>query len=1300
MKKKLGISILAGVVIFTCILSVLGIIYTTVNNDVYAAEKRDDFSFAIDSTTGKVKKYKFPLEEVFGFNMILPSGVEKKDVTFKEKNNAGNIEIIKGEDGICGVKGVKLGSGTLIASITVNGKNYETSTTFEVVEGEFSFPIYDKVIKKYVDKSAFEVGENITFKMNLPSGYTQKDVEFTEVGNKGLLSIDNNSLKIVATNEGKGVLQAHLKGTNYYADVDFEVIAKKNNTQTSNSSTSNNKNNTSETNKVKNTKVTFKEKTRIVTFNGKKQKITEGPITSGIKSGSLVWSISDPSIASIEGSTYSNSASITINKVGTVTITATYPETGASDTKEIIIYPDSLSIINSESGSEIKDNLSLASGETLNIEARINGKKIEKDKLKYTSSNGKVCSIDENGKINAVSTGTATVKLMLKDNNKTKAHITIKVSGTDEEKMQKGTFSFPIDTETNMVKQYKGKYAFVIENKEGYGFNMIVPEGAENYPITYSCSPSNLLQINDNGVTALKTGTGTLTAKMKIGNKTKTATTKFEVFETMAEKEKAGGAEIPYINVSFEKESMVVQKNNSVTLKPVVDTNILKKDYELIWTSNNDQIVSVNKNGKIQALQAGTADIKLEVKLKEGLNVSTVPATIKVEVKEKVVLVNSLKLETNLEKKSNTYLLKTDHPYTMEFSVLPENASQKDYSIEVEDKENFIVNGKTVIAINPEKKSKLIVRSLDSGNKTTTLNIESIISDSEIESLKPITDMKNGITINVGETLRFRNVEEKVVISRNNVNISLDYDETVISITGKKLGETKITLSYNGKKVVIPVKIATTIPEKAMEDDKIPVLKLAFPQDSKTGDTKDYVNDYPFVVGTYYKVKDNIDIYPINATNKELNVTVSDTNAFTVTPDGSVIANLPNKTATLTVQSVSDPSVNRSVQIASVDSQIKEIKFAKDYVNGVSPLTSEQAWGFNFIITLKNGYTYNPVTEPEVVNKEEYKKLNKQINIVSSDESLVKIIDNGANVVKGKNGSGTLTAYVSYDESIKTTCKFDSIGIDENVKIQNARFARNIYEIGLSEGQNKYLPIITLSNGEVLDPSKDYDDPNGIATTAEYQNYLSQLELKNIEADNTGYMSTESLVVIMKNDNNLLIDPKYAGKCKLGLVIKGSDIVIATTELNIVDDINNSSSSTTSTGNVSATITEIDHATTTTNKNLKITNVTFVDRSYVLEGNYGYAFNPKIKLSDGTELSKSSKDSDVYKYYLNMTDFYLVNDSSTDTIDFGVVEVLNNESLENDSPKALVPLKNGKVILAVGYNGITYDTVPVTVSIK
>lgn len=1282
MKKKLGISIIVGVIILSCILSVVGIAYTAFNN-VYAADTREDFSFAI--VDGKVKTYDFPLEETYGFNMILPEGVTKQDVTFSEKNNAGLLNIATGDDGVQSVTGIKLGKGTLIATITVNGKKYEATTTFEVVENEFSFPISDKVIKQYVGDDALIIGDEKTFKLNLPSGYTMDDVEYAEQGNKGLLEINNIDKSITPKKEGTGVLVANIKGTDKYASVKFEVIGKKESTTNkNNTTTTTNSNNKNTSSKKKGITIEFAVQQRIITYNGKDMIIYESPITSGIKRGEVKFTSSDSSIAEVVTSSGMNQAKITIKKTGKVILTAYSPDGDVSATKEILINSKDLDVYDISNNKKITDTtIALEVGETLSISMKEYEQDLSNNEIEYTSSNGKVCSIDENGNITALAKGTTTIKGKLANNNKSSGQIIVKVSGSKEEKMQSGTFSFPIDPETNKIKVYTGKYAFVVGN--GYTFDMVRPEGTESYDIEYSTNVKDMIEIYEDGsgkgVRFLKTGSGTLTAKMKIGNTTKTAKTKFEVVATMAEKEQAGGTEIPYINLSFDKKNMVIEKGNSVTLDLDIDTNIPKKDYELVWTASKEGYVEINKNGRVTPVKSGTVDITVSVKDKPDVS-----STITLEIQEEVTLVSSLSLATDLPKKGSSYLVTTNEPYTMDFTVLPSYATLPDYSIEVEDTENFIVDGKTVIALTPGVKTKLIARALDSGNKSKTITIESVISDAELASLKSILE-NNEITIKIGETLRFRNLEnisEKVTISRSGSNFILDYDEDLVELTGKRLGTGKVTVKYGDKKIEVPVNVVQDVEEVDITN---PVKDIIFAIDSNTAQTKDYVNDYPLQVGTFYEFA--VSVLPDSVTNKDVTFSVSDNSAFTVTTEGKIVANEPNKTATLTVTSVSNPSISRSIKIASIDSGIKSIKFAKDYV-GDEALTTEMPWGFNLIITLTNGTTYDPVLDSDIVNNEEYKRLLKQIVITSSDESLVKMINNQANVVRGINGNGTLTAYVSYDQSIKATAKFESIGIDENEKIRSVSFAKTSYDISIAEGGVRFLPIIELTSGRKLDPSKDYDDPNGVATTQDYKNYLSQLQLIKIEG-NSKLKSTDQLISFIEKGIDLIIEAKASGECEVGIAYKNSNEVLAKTKLIVTEgDI------TTNNTGVTGTVEEIDHATTTDNKNLEIKNIQFAKDNYVLNETYSWAFKPIIKLSDGTQLSDTSLNQEVYNYYISLTEFYLVNDSNASEIDFGVVQILNDKT-----PKELVPLKNGTVTLAVGLksSGLTYDTTKIEVKL-
>ena len=228
----------------------------------------------------------------------------------------------------------------------------------------------------------------------------------------------------------------------------------------------------------------------------------------------------------------------------------------------------------------------------------------------------------------------------------------------------------------------------------------------------------------------------------------------------------------------------------------------------------------------------------------------------------------------------------------------------------------------------------------------------------------------------------------------------------------------------------------------------------------------------------------------------------------------------------------------------------------------------------------------------------------------------------------------------------------------------------------------RFLPTITLSNSTILDPSKQTDPMSWAKDNEEYKYYLSQLEIVND--------SNNDVLKVTSDDSKLSIHLEKIGTSKLGLRLKGSSYNLHTATINVTQGKNDD------TNNYTAVINPIDQSTTTNNKNLNITRIEFVDRSYVLDGDFGWGFKPIITLSDGTKLSSTSENQDVYNYYLSLTELFLNNDISNSTIDFGVVEVNNNIL-----PRTLMPLKDGKVFLSVGVksNSLVYDTVPVTVSI-
>ncbi len=1190
MNKKLGMSIVFSVILLFLALATAGIVYTTITN-VYGAQTRDDFSFEVDG--GKTKTYEFVVGESNQIKLVLPAEIDQNDVKIIESDSRKLLKIDGNE-----ITGIKVGSGTIKASIEIDDVVYETTAGYKVVAESSN-------------------SKNTTTEEN------NKDKEESSATN------DTNK-----------------------------------ETSTTNTNSKEESKNSSTTTKSKNVtySIEFDKDSRVATYSGKNTSLGSYlPKKSGMQITDLEWKSSDESVATVADS----SGKINIKGVGETTITASYSAANVSDSYKLTVYPNELEVIDTKTNKNITDStVELMVGESLEIDLNDSNKKIDDKDISYTTNSGKICSVDENGVITAKSKGTTTVKGMLTDNNKSNGMVKIVVVGGKEDAILKGNISFPTDEKTKKPIVYTGENAVLVGTE--LKIDMVKPEGADEYPIEYSCSNKNILQIDGENIKAVQAGSGTLTAKMKVGNKIKSASTKIEVFNNQEEKTKANGEEVKFINVNFDKESMAIKVGNTVTLKPKVETNMLKKDYKLVYSASEEGYIELNKNtGRLKTLKAGKVDVTVSVEDKPEIN-----SKITLDIQDEVVLVSKFKLKTELPLKNSAYQVATNEPYTIEFEVLPETATLKDYTLEVEDTENFILNDNILTALNPGKKTKLNVIAQDSGNKKESITIESVISEDELNALDSILDTKE-INIKVGETLNFRNVQDtnkKVLVTKaTKNNFTMKTDNNMITITGKKLGSGTITVKYDDNVLEIPVNV---IEEKEVQEDPNPVTNIEFPVDNVTAQTKDYVNDHPFVVGECYEVSDNLDIYPLNAKNKDVSVTVNNP-AFTVTPDGNVIANKPNEVALMTVTSAYNSSVKQTISIASVSPEIESFAFPRDYIgeNSFDINKGTYPWGFGMIIKTTSGITYNPKEDMSLLNNEEYKRLRDQLVIECDKPEILRITNNIVYPVEGVQGSGILTAYLKTDRSKKATCKYEANGIDKNITIKKVEFAQSTYKLKVGDNNMGFCPIITLSNGKKFDSTNEK-----IRNSAEYKSYLSQLKLVKIDKVKSGMTNTGSLVRILDDKENLLIDAVYAGKCQIGIAFKNSNNAIATTILDITDG-----NESVEDNNVKAEIEKIDPSTTTDNKNLKITNVKFASRSYTINGNYGHGINPIIILSDGTTLNQHSANQEVYKYYAGLTELFLTNSSTGDTVDFGVLQIINDTL-----PKQLIPLKNGKVSLAIG----------------
>ena len=200
--------------------------------------------------------------------------------------------------------------------------------------------------------------------------------------------------------------------------------------------------------------------------------------------------------------------------------------------------------------------------------------------ITWTSSNGNVAKVDQNGNVTAVNEGTATITA--KSNNGKIA--TCKV-----------TVINPASVAVSSVGL--NSTSITLKNIRNYKLTATVsPSNASNKTITWTSSNSNVARVDVNGnVTAVNAGTATITAKSNNG---KTTTCKVTVINP---------ASVAVSSVGLKSSTTIVKGKTEKLTATVSPSNASNK--AVTWTSSNSNVARVDANGNVTAVNAGTATI-------------------------------------------------------------------------------------------------------------------------------------------------------------------------------------------------------------------------------------------------------------------------------------------------------------------------------------------------------------------------------------------------------------------------------------------------------------------------------------------------------------------------------------------------------------------------------------------------------------------------------------------------------------------------------------------------------------------
>ena len=470
------------------------------------------------------------------------------------------------------------------------------------------------------------------------------------------------------------------------------------------------------------------------------------PYTYGGSASDLKWESSNSQIASVSNGTVTGGQT-----TGTITAKATNNLNGKTATIKVIVGEITLS---GESSIEV--------GSTTLINKTIKPAEIENNKVKWTSNNPSVATIDDAGNVNAIKEGTTTITAIVLDSNgnetsiKATKDIIVKkqIEATEEEIILSVGGTQKISTN---VAENTG-LTFTSENKsiatvDGSGVVKGISVGETKILVTYS-----------NGVSK------TINVKIIVG--------------------------------SIKLENTNVMVGNSAEIPRTILPSALST-YPIKWTSNNNNIATVGESsGIVTGKSAGTVTITAKILNKSGAETG-IQATCTVTVISDLVI----DAQNMIIAKGQTAKI----PYTY-------GGSSSDISWKSSSTSIATVSGGSVTGgQTPGTITATATNSLN--GKTATIKI--IVGEI---TLSGDSSVEEGLSILVNKTIKPTEIENNKVKWTSSDTTKATVDDAG-NVKGIKAGTTTISatvLDFNGNSTkIVATKTITVKKSLVVNNDKI-----------------------------------------------------------------------------------------------------------------------------------------------------------------------------------------------------------------------------------------------------------------------------------------------------------------------------------------------------------------------------------------------------------------------------------------------------------------------------------------------
>lgn len=325
--------------------------------------------------------------------------------------------------------------------------------------------------------------------------------------------------------------------------------------------------------------VTLDRESAELSVGGDSITLTAVPIPSGLQDITYTWKSSDTSVATVTDGV------VTPVGEGSAVITVTAMDPYNVEKKATCNISVKNEKINVASVSLNRSKLDLQVGDTENLIATIDPFGATNQRITWSSDNMAVATVDETGRVAAVSPGTAMITVTTEDGSKTAAcAVTVK-----ERVILTGVQL----SESKIVLSLKGNPVKITATP--------IPEDVEKVVYEWTSSDEKIITVKDGVLTPVAIGTATLTvtAKDSLNNSVK-ATADVTVTNEL----------IQVTGITLNKSVLDLKIGETEKLNALIEP-IGASDQKVTWKSDNNDVATVDKDGDVTGIAAGTTKISV-----------------------------------------------------------------------------------------------------------------------------------------------------------------------------------------------------------------------------------------------------------------------------------------------------------------------------------------------------------------------------------------------------------------------------------------------------------------------------------------------------------------------------------------------------------------------------------------------------------------------------------------------------------------------------------------------------------------